>query len=108
MTHFKTQQEVMKYVADGGAVINAVGGFGLVIEFVNGFLNHDRYDFSDCGNWQPYIKPAPKTKVWRWEKVETMHCGDKYLDQTHYLISEEKAANVYPGYTKVEGSEREI
>ena len=104
MTHFKTQQEIWKYVADGGVVINDEGK---KVKFVNGVLNGD-WVFCTIFDWSPYIEPVPKTKVWRWEKVETSSTGRPSIYQTSELYTEEDAAKFKSGYTKVAGSEREI
>ena len=102
--HFKTQQEVMKYVADGGVVINR---HGKKVEFdKSGKLNFD-YHFDNPDYWQPYIEPKPKTKVWRWEKVCSNNFGT-YLEQTLHLWSEKYANEFLSNYTKVPNSEREI
>lgn len=110
MNHFKTQQEIWKYLADGGSVVNAYKHFGLIFRFVDGELNHPDFDvdFSNYEHWSPYIEPVKKTKVWRWEKVEQSPLGYAYLCQISSLLPEKYAAKYYPGYTKVPGSEREI
>ncbi len=166
--YFKTQQEVMRYVLDGGTVVFRNGG---PIKFVDGTLNHTvYYSFADPEYWQPYIEPKPKleknqfmqqsddgqnwislddskailrvptmkfirfylyedghlevscaklnpwyiehekakTKVWRWELIGVGICDIKCIHQPEYFYTEEDATRLYPGYTKVEGSEREI
>ena len=54
------------------------------------------------------FEPVAKTKVWRWETIETSVLGNKFIQQTDNLFNEQHAANCYSGYTKVPGSEREI
>lgn len=124
MSHFKTQQEIWKYVADGGAVVSTMG---TIIKFVNGKLNLQS-DFTIIEHWSPYTEPRtdcpdckwlwrdckcksepkPKTKVWRWERGFTTSDGHQFLDQTSEVCCEEYAAKHHKGFTKVPGSEREI
>ena len=102
MNHFKTQQEIWKYVADGGAVIhkNAI----IPVKFNYGKI---ALEFCCPEDWSPYIEPVAKTKVWRWEK-RTPDFKWTHLTQTKDLHCEEYATKFLPSYTKVEGSEREI
>lgn len=59
MNHFKTQQEIWKYLVDGGTVIHIDGS---IVKFQNGRVN---YSFDGPSNWNTYIEPVAKTKVWR-------------------------------------------
>lgn len=104
MSHFKTQQEIWKYVADGGAVVH---DNGRVAKFIDGEMITN-YSFDYPESWKPHIEPVPKTKVWRWEKVSKDSRGRLYIQQTMDLICELTAAADFKGYTKAPGSEREI
>lgn len=122
MNHFKTQQEIWKYVADGGAVTTKEGE---IVRFENEELNI-AYNFNLPSQWKPYIEPkcicgeinarncsvhqleaTPKTKVWRWEKV-IKNQGEPFVDQTKELYTEADATKFLPDFTKVAGSEREV
>lgn len=61
--HFKTQQEIWKYVADGGAVVSKMG---TIIKFVNGKLNLQS-DFTIIEHWSPYIEPVAEIESLRAE-----------------------------------------
>lgn len=104
MSHFKTKQEIWKYVADGGVAIDKHGN---KMRFENGNLICGR-DICDPRGWSPYIEPVAKTKVWRWEKVGTTSTKDAFMEQTIGLYAELYAAEKLEGYTKVPHSEREI
>lgn len=103
MSHFKSQQEVMKYLVGGGSVT-----IGLeIVKFINGKLNYG-FTFADFERWQPYIEPVAKTKVWCWEHITTSSSGTPCIYQRTEHYTEADAAKYLPSYTKVPGSEREI
>ncbi len=90
--HFKTQQEIWKYVADGGVVINV--NSGKVLKFENGFMECV-YIFAHPDMWKPYIEPKviTKTKVWCWEKIyRGTTFGFTYIGDTSGLYCEGCAA----------------
>lgn len=108
MSHFKSQQELMKYVADGGAVTNKDCN---IVKFDNGFLVNFLklpWSFDVLEDWSPYVIPKPKTKVWSWERITTSSSGTPCIYESNYYYTEDDAANYLAGYTKVAGSEREI
>lgn len=125
--YFKSQQEIWKYLVDGGAVTEPGHN---IVKFVNGTLNIE-FSFICPDMWQPYTEPRndcsgcgwgyrdckcksksepkPKTKVWLWEKVLIGDASQvPFLKQSDGLYTEEYAAKFLFEYTKVSGSEREI
>ena len=102
--HFKTQQEIWKYVADGGSVINEQGR---IVRFLRYRLNYIG-DLIEFEQFKPYIEPVKKTKVWRFEIILPDGNGGQYIQQDISYYNQDYADVYLKGYTKVPGSERSI
>lgn len=102
MSHFKTQQEICTHEP----ISTQYDRWGIDIR---GEPICVYCEVLLVATWNAVAQPAPKTKVWRWEKeYRCTTLGFKYIDDTTGLFCEGYAAKNLPGYTKVPNSEREI